>query len=420
MFEEQTLSVSQYLYLINETLALIPSEKTFVVGEISDYRVSQGKWINFDLKDEEAEAKISCFATTFKIHVPLENGMKVKLTGYPKVYERFGKFSFNVEQVELVGEGALAKAYAMLKQKLQAEGLFDVQRKRSIPRFPNRIGLITSTEAAAYGDFLRILNNRWGGLEVIHTPVHVQGKNAVPEIVEAFHTFQALPAPQAPDVIVLTRGGGSLEDLHAFNDELVARAVYQSTIPVVVGVGHERDESLCDFVADVRASTPSNAAERVVPDRNEVLREMEMSTVRMEQVLQVRVERLDRTVDHAVRILDRYVEGRVQDLRQTVERFGYSFERFRLSLIATRQYIEQNISRTRVSFENRFAHLQLSFSSVERLLMSFDVQTTLNRGFSIVRHGSRAVQDPRTLDVGATIDVQLAKGTFKATVDPCA
>ena len=415
--EEQSLTVSQYLHLINETLALIPSEQTFVVGEISDYRVSQGKWVNFDLKDEEEDAKISCFTTTFKFRVPLENGMKVKVIGYPKVYERFGKFSLTVERIELVGEGALQKAYMLLKQKLENEGLFDEARKRALPTFPVRIGLITSTEAAAYGDFLRILNNRWGGVEVLHTPVHVQGKNAVPDILEAFKTLQALPALQAPDVIVLTRGGGSLEDLHAFNDELVARAVFQCSIPVVVGVGHERDESLCDFVADVRASTPSNAAERVVPDRRQVMQEIGHATGRMHDILIASLEHFTRSIDHSVRILDHYIEGRIQDLRLTIERFTHAFERFRLSLIATREYIERNATNITLAFSHVFEAMRDRVHAQTRLLKNFDSQRVLLRGFAIVRSRGRLVTNPAALDQGEGIDVQLAKGSLKARVE---
>jgi exodeoxyribonuclease VII large subunit len=417
MLEEQSLSVSQYLHLVNETLALIPSERTFVVGEISDFRISQGKWINFELKDEEEDAKISCFATTFKIHVPLESGMKVKVFGRPKVYERFGKFSLNVEGVELVGEGALAKAYALLKKKLEKEGLFDAARKRMIPRFPRRIGLITSTEAAAYGDFLRILNNRWGGVEVVHTPVHVQGQHAVKEIVAAFQQLQSLQPPQQPDVIILTRGGGSLEDLHAFNDEQTARAVFQSTIPVIVGVGHERDESLCDFVADLRASTPSNAAEMVVPDRKEVLREIQISTDRMGDQLQSEIEIRNRSIEHSLQVFDRYIDGQMQNLRHTVERFGHAFDRFRLSLVATRQYVERNAQIVSVQFNNKLSSVKQATASLVRLFNQFNVQGVLDRGYSIVRGPKGAVATVATLAAGDAIQVQFAKGDVSATVN---
>ena len=408
------MTVGDYLTLVNDSLALIPSESIVVVGEIVDHRVSQSKWINFDLKDEEKDAKISCFATVFKVKTPLEDGMRVQVVGYPKVYERFGKFSLNVEAVEPVGEGALAKAYALLKKKLEAEGLFAQDRKREIPRFPSRIGLITSSEAAAYGDFLRILNNRWGGVEVVHVPVHVQGQYAVGEILGAFEQLNALQ--ERPEVIVLTRGGGSLEDLHAFNDEAVARAVFQSDVPVVVGVGHERDESLCDFVADVRASTPSNAAEIVVPDRREILRDVELSAQRMEDVLTMELERRERAVERAVSALGQFIELRMQDVRLTIERLSHAFDRFRLSLVATRQHIERNQEVISHAFLSVFERLKQGTASLIRLFESFDVQRVLERGYSIVRSGGSSVRDASKLATGQSLQIQLARGSVTSEV----
>ncbi|MCR4311733.1 MAG: exodeoxyribonuclease VII large subunit, partial [Candidatus Uhrbacteria bacterium] len=235
------ISVSDFLSVVNHALRTIPTDGMMIEGEVADFKIAQGKWVTFDLKDEKVDAKIGCFMTTFQLMVPLASGMKVHVKGYPKVAEKWGKLSFNVQSIELVGEGAYAKAYAALKDKLQREGLFDLGRKRAIPRIPERVGLITSGEAAAYGDFLRILRNRFGGVTVLHAPVHVQGQFAVSEILSAFAQFNAMREDERPDVLVLTRGGGGLEDLHAFNDEQVARAVFSSKIPVVVGVGHERD-----------------------------------------------------------------------------------------------------------------------------------------------------------------------------------
>lgn len=389
------ISVSDFLGLLNMALRAVPTEGMVIEGEVADFKISQGKWVNFDLKDEKAEAKISCFMTTYQLKVPLASGMKVHVRGYAKVFERFGKLSLNVEEVELVGEGALAKAYAMLKEKLAAEGLFDVSRKRSIPQIPERIGLITSKEAAAYGDFLRILGNRWGGVTVLHAPVHVQGQFAVPEILAAFAQFNAMAPEERPDVLVLTRGGGSLEDLHAFNDEQVARAVFGSAVPVVVGVGHERDESLCDFVADVRASTPSNAAERVVPDRRDVLRTIVYSLDTMQHRVEYRLERCQQRVDRSVDVLDKFMTGKIAEITKVRERFGHAFDRFRLSLLATIDRINAR----------------------EQFLRSMDPLRVLARGYAVVRAQGRVVRDPAELAAGERITVQLQRGTADARVE---
>jgi len=373
--ERKNITVSEYLKLVNDTLAIIPSDQIFIVGEISDYRVSQGKWINFDLKDEEKDAKIPCFGTTFQIKAPLESGMKVKIVGQAKVYERFGKFSLNVQSIELVGEGALQKAYELLKKKLEAEGLFDVSRKRKIPRFPNKIGLITSREAAAYGDFLRILN-----------------------------------------VIVLTRGGGSLEDLHAFNDEAVARAVFQSSIPVVVGVGHERDESLCDFVSDIRASTPSNAAELVSPNRLDIEREYKMMIQRIDDRFNNRIAESGRKIERSIRVLDKFVNEKMNNLRITIERFGSVFERFQLNLAHTRQRVDRNHQAISRTFREIYLRTSQATKDLIRIFENFDVQRILDRGFSIVRKDKVIIRDGALLAKGDEIDIQLAKNNLHVKV----
>lgn len=416
MSEQPAISVSQFLGLVNQTLRTIPSETFAIEGEIADFRVSQGKWVNFDLKDEEVEVKVPCFMTTFQLGVPIESGMRVRVTGYPKVFERFGKFSLNVETVLPVGEGALAKAYALLKAKLAAEGLFDLGRKRSLPAFSEVIGLITSKEAAAYGDFLRILSNRMGGLKILHANVHVQGQYAVDEICQAFNAFNQLPVTERPGVIVLTRGGGSLEDLHAFNDERVARAVFSSAVPVVVGVGHERDESLCDFVADVRASTPSNAAEWVSPDRRELLRHVTHIEDRMIERLLNSLRTYQVRIERSTMLFERAFIGVGNRLRAAENSLAHAFDRFRLSLVATREHIErreQIIERVyRLGLERVLSRLGM----LQRVLESVNPARVLERGYVIVRNAAGVVQDSTTLAAGDRLSLQFARGKIEAEV----
>jgi exodeoxyribonuclease VII large subunit len=411
------ITVAEYLNLINTTLSTIPSEEITIIGEIVDFRISQGKWINFDLKDEKEEAKVSCFMTSFQLKTAIDNGMKVEVVGSPKVYERFGRFSLNVRDVQPIGEGALARAYQLLKDKLEREGLFDLSRKRPLPKFPSKIGLITSSEAAAYGDFMRILNNRWGGIAVIHANVHVQGKLAIPEIVQAFANFNSLPDEEKPEVLVLTRGGGSLEDLHAFNDEAVARAVFTSKIPVIVAVGHERDESLADFVADVRASTPSNAAERIVPNREDLILQIERIEDRLHDQLVFAIERKQRRVDNAMQILHRYIDSHAFEVRQLIARFNHAFDRFRLSLVSTHEYIQQKELRIDTIFSHYFNTTKSEVLSLERVLKQFDVQNTLNRGFSILKIHGKIVRDAKDLKTGDTVEIQLSHGHKSAIIE---
>lgn len=367
---EPVLQVSEYLKLANQVLKLNIDGYSFAVeGEIFDYKIKDGKWIMFSLKDEnDPLAKVGCFATTFKISGAFEDGMRVRVWGPPAI-TKWSNFQIDVQKMEAVGDGALKKAYELLKKKLTEEGLFAVSRKRALPRFPERIGLITSRDAAAYGDFVRILNNRWGGVEVLFSHVHVQGREAVSEILGAFRCFNEMSESERPEVLVLTRGGGSLEDLHAFNDEWVVRAVFGSKTPVVCGVGHERDESLCDFVADVRASTPSNAAERVAPNRREVLYEIEAMARRVETRLVDSVDDKHFLIERVTNLIFTAVDRQKEKLSQLI-----------------------------------------------RVLSNLDPKRVLSRGYSIVTSRGRVVKEAVGLEIGAEIGVQLSEGSLGAEV----
>lgn len=257
---DSAYTVTQFIDVMNQTLDYAyPSVN--VQGEVASFKVNQGKWVFFDIKDEESS--IPCFMPLFQLRMPIEDGMKVIVRGVPKV-TKWGKFSFTVKQIQPVGEGSIKKSFEMLKKKLEAEGLFDQARKREIPRPLRKIGVISSTGAAGYADFCKILNARWGGLEVQTAHVQVQGMEAPDQIIRA---LKYLNEQAEVDIIAIIRGGGSADDLSVFNDEKLAREIAVSRIPVITGIGHEVDESLADLVADVRASTPSNVAEMLTPDK---------------------------------------------------------------------------------------------------------------------------------------------------------
>lgn len=381
-------SVAQFLEYLNTAFsAAVFPEGAVIEGEVVEYRVSQGKWIWFKLKDDAAT--VDCFSTVWQLRAPLEDGMQVRVHGMPKVHQKSGKFSVNVDRVEMVGEGALRRAFELMKQKLEAEGLFAVERKRPLPRFPRRIGVIASRESAAYGDFLRILGNRWGGVEVLLAHVQVQGKSAVDDIVEAFRRFNA--EPDGVELVVLTRGGGSLEDLQAFNSEEVARAVYSSRVPVVVGVGHERDESLADYVADVRASTPSNAAERIVPDRADIERDLVAG------------------VRHMTAAIDAVVAARVHRVDAASSRLEFQLRR-RMDAFAR---LTERLTR---AAEQRIRAVGDRLDAHERLLRGLDPKRLLAQGYAIVRAGGKVVKDAAALRRGDRIAATLHKGTVEAEV----
>lgn len=267
MASDQTVrfSVSDFIAVINQTLEYSYGVVE-VEGEVASFKVNQGKWVFFDLKD--ASGSVGCFMTLFQLRVPIEDGMKVVVRATPKL-TAWGKFSLTVQSIRPSGEGSLKKSFELLKAKLDKEGLFSIERKRPLPEIPSHIAVISSTQAAGYGDFIKILNDRWGGLMVTTAHVQVQGDKAPEQIIRAINYFNTLET--LPEVLVIIRGGGSADDLATFNDEPLVRAIAASRIPTLVGVGHEIDVTLADMVADRRAATPSNAAQIVVPDRRELI-----------------------------------------------------------------------------------------------------------------------------------------------------
>jgi exodeoxyribonuclease VII large subunit len=262
------LSVGQLTALIKETLAeRFPA--VWVAGEISDLARPQSGHLYLTLKDSDAQIRAVMWrGVASRLRFDLEDGMQVLCCGDVDVYPPRGTYQFVIRQVEPRGLGGLQLALRKLQMKLEAEGLFDPRHKKSLPRFPRRLAVVTSPTGAAVRDFLETLRARWQGVDVLVLPTKVQGEGAAAEIAKAIALANRLDPP--PDVLVVTRGGGSLEDLWCFNEEVVVRAIFASRIPVVSAIGHEIDVTLSDLVADVRALTPTEAAQRVAPSTDEM------------------------------------------------------------------------------------------------------------------------------------------------------
>ncbi len=401
----KVLTVSQFVEsirgLLRETLPIVT-----VQGEVSGFRTPKGNLVYFELKDETS--RVLCFGLTYEVKTQLTDGMEIRVTGRPSLFKQSGGFHLRVVEIELVGEGALKQAFEATKQRLAAEGLFRPERKRPLPQFPATIGLITSPDAAAYTDVLRILRNRWPLVSVKFAGVSVQGAGAVRQIVKALDHFSSY---LEIDVIILTRGGGSLEDLQAFNDEAVARAVFASRHPVVVGVGHERDVTIADLVADVRASTPSNAAERVVPDRAEILHRLDVISGRL-------AGRLASVIEG-----ERYELNEVwQRLRSALDRqtgnVRLGMQRFVGALIAFPQRLDHAMTRCAHAasrLEQAMAYRRKDgwqrWASLRSLLHSLSPLAILKRGYSITMHDDvKIVRRSSELSLGESIRTRFGEG----------
>lgn len=356
--ENLTVSVSDAIALINQTLDY--AYPTLVIeGEVASFKVNQGKFVFFDIKDDTGT--LGCFMMLFQLRMPLEDGMRVRVVASPKI-TNWGKFSLTVREVQPVGEGSLKRAFELLKEKLQKEGLFAPERKRLLPSLPNHIAVISSTQAAGYADFVRILNERWGGVSVDVAHVQVQGFEAPKQIVRAIEYFNQ--QEELPEIIVIIRGGGSADDLSAFNDEFLVRAIAASRVPTVVGVGHEVDESLADLAADVRAATPSHAAQIIVPDKNDIIRAARHDVVRISNL----------------------VEGAVGELSNRTTRM--LADAFRL-------------------VEERLARVTETLVAKHTVLAAYDPNAVLERGYALLRGDVK---------IGGTIEVEQAKRYIEAEV----
>ena len=302
---------SELVAAINQTLEYSYSS-VLLVGEVSSFKINQDKWVFFDLKDEETS--VPCFMSKFQLRVPLEDGMKIVVRGVPKI-TKWGKFSFTVQTVQPIGEGSIKKAFEMLKRKLAEEGLFDESRKRPIPEDISRLGVISSTKAAGYADFIKILNARWGGINIKVAHTQVQGIDAPEQIIKAIKYFNEHTDVQT---IVIVRGGGSADDLACFNDEGLVRAVAASKIPIVTGIGHEIDQSLTDMAADLQASTPSNAAELISKDKRDIEWGIESNISSIARTISNRADFELKRVDEQFEHLTKFIKEKINFIYNTL------------------------------------------------------------------------------------------------------
>lgn len=413
----------------------------WVEGEISNLsRPSSGHWY-FSLKDDQAQLRCAMFRQKNQlIRFAPKDGMHVQIRGRVSLYEARGDYQFLVDHMEEAGEGALRRRFELLKTKLAAEGLFAEERKRTLPKLPRRIGVITSPTGAALRDILHILKRRFCTIPVLIYPVPVQGAAAAPQIAR---TLRVASARAECDVLILARGGGSLEDLWAFNEEVVARALYDCAIPIVSGVGHETDFTIADLVADVRAPTPSGAAEQVAPDCSEWTRSFTQQSRRLSAALQRRVARQFERVNWLARRLAQVHPGaelrqraqRLDDLQARLARgMRHSLLRQRsglaglaaglrhaspvLRLAHAKQRVDACDAQYTRAIHTRLDQLRSRVEVASGRLNAVSPLATLQRGYAIVTDASnRVVTDAARLTNGDLIHARLANGLVRARVE---
>jgi exodeoxyribonuclease VII large subunit len=359
----------------------------WVQGEISNYKLHPSGHQYFTLKDQRAQ--IACVIwrdTMLPPRQPLVDGTQVQVYGTVTVFEARGQYQLNVQILQPRGLGLLQAKFEALKRKLQAEGLFAPERKRPLPKFPRRIGIVTSPSGAAIRDMLNVLRRRAPWLQILISPVRVQGTGAAQDIAVAIRELAMPNEAFAPlDLIVVTRGGGSIEDLWEFNEEIVARAIFNSTVPIVSAVGHEIDFTICDFVADLRAPTPSAAAELIVPDIIDLYRRIDSCARGLARQLLNRVRDAQQRLDHAREILQRCLAHKIDSYKRGLLHVAAALQArspARELMVRRNRFVDLH-RRLVASPERLLENARHRFRNMEGILRVLGPDATLRRGYSI-------------------------------------
>jgi exodeoxyribonuclease VII large subunit len=412
----------------------------WVAGEISGSKTASSGHCYFTLKDHDAQLRCVCFRASLRyLKFKPQDGIAVLARGRIDVYETRGEYQLLVEMIEPQGHGALQFAFEQLKKKLAAEGLFDASRKRELPRSPRRIGIVTSPSGAVIRDITQILSRRFPGLHIRLYPATVQGEGSLEAVLRAIEYFSS---SGWPDVIIVARGGGSLEDLWTFNEEAVARAIAASSVPVISAIGHETDFTITDFVADLRAPTPSAAAELVIGTREQLFEQLEVFEHKLLQSVRYRIAMASRRlhqqgVERAAAVLHRNI-GR---LHQRVDEMEYRIrERVATVTLARRQRLDELLTRLgsldlRLRIAAARRKMDAADTAIKQLvrlrltrargrldplvahLTQLSPLKILERGYAFVTNETgQIVKEPADAPVGSQVDIRLAKGEIAARV----
>ncbi len=437
----------QIIYTVSqlnrETGALLGEHffSIFVEGEISNLSIPSSGHCYFTLKDANAQVRCAMFRGQRRQSFKPENGKQVVVKAQVSLYEPRGDYQLIVEYLEEAGDGVLRRAFDALKLKLSEEGLFSTINKKDLPLLPKAIGVITSPSGAAIRDILTVLRRRFAAVPVIIYPVAVQGENAKVEIAKAIATANSL---KQCDVLILARGGGSLEDLWAFNEEIVARAIYASQIPVISGVGHETDVTIADFVADLRAATPSAAAEHATPDQQQWLYKFNELETQLQQHLQRLLRQQQQKVDWLVGRLQQQhpqqklsrnqqrlaelelnlkkaVQLRLAHNRRIVEtQTARLWQQTPISAIRRKQQQQAYLSERLVSATNAcLKHSKQHLLNTSQTLHAVSPLATLNRGYALVTEqaSGQIIRSTKQIKIGDKLLTRLAKGHFTSQVN---
>lgn len=365
-----------------------------VKGEISNFKVHSSGNVYLSLKDEKSKLNCIIFKNNYDKSLNLDNGVKIIASGYISVYERDGSYQLYINEVEIEGIGNLYIEFNKLKEKLKKEGLFDTKYKKEIPKMPKAIGIVTSPTGAVIRDIINVTKRRFPKVDIKLYPVNVQGQKSAQDICEGIDFFNKM---ENVDTIIVGRGGGSLEELWSFNEEIVAREVFKSKIPIISAVGHETDFTICDFVSDMRAPTPSAAAEIATPDLSQIYYKLDNIRNRMSKSLNNQViidnEKLINIFDKINNYMKNYV------VRDKVIQIDQIYDKINLRL-------EQNLETSKEKLSKKAA-----------LLHNLSPLATISRGYSIVEKNGQVINSIEDVDINEDINITLKDGSLECNVN---
>lgn len=365
-----------------------------VKGEISNFKVHSSGNVYLSLKDEKSKLNCIIFKSNYDKSLKLDNGVKIIASGYISVYERDGAYQLYINEVEIEGIGNLYIEFNKLKEKLKKEGLFDSKYKKEIPKMPKSIGIVTSPTGAVIRDIINVTKRRFPKVDIKLYPVNVQGEKSAKDVCEGIEFFNKM---ENVDTIIVGRGGGSLEELWSFNEEIVAREVFKSKIPIISAVGHETDFTICDFVSDMRAPTPSAAAEIATPDLSQIYYKLDNIRNRMSRSLNNQVildnEKLVNTFEKINNYMKNYViRDKVIQLDQIYDKINFR--------------LEQNLETSKEKLSKKAA-----------LLHNLSPLATISRGYSIVEKDNKVINSIKEVDVNEDINITLKDGSLECNVN---
>lgn len=365
-----------------------------VKGEVSNFKVHSSGNVYLSLKDEKSKLNCIIFRSNYDKSLNLDNGVKIIASGYISVYERDGAYQLYINEVEIEGIGNLYIEFNKLKEKLKKEGLFDTKYKKEIPKMPKAIGIVTSPTGAVIKDIINVTKRRFPKVDIKLYPVNVQGEKSAVDICEGIEFFNKM---ENVDTIIVGRGGGSLEELWSFNEEIVAREVFKSKIPIISAVGHETDFTICDFVSDMRAPTPSAAAEIATPDLSQIYYRLDNIRNRMNRSLNNQVildnEKLVNTFDKINNYMKNYI------IRDKVIQIDQIYDKINFRL-------EQNLETSKEKLSKKAA-----------ILHNLSPLATISRGYSIVEKNNQVINSIEEVDINEDINITLKDGSLECNIN---